>query len=464
MSREYNIIIEDHNFAYIPEPYPEIIKALSTKYKKFNRKSKSYFFKYERFIEGGQFLTGLVPYIVNTFPNDSFLIDDQRQFPVIERFNIPHLTKTLRKYQIDYVMEAIKRDRAILKAETGSGKTLMIAALIGTFPFRVLLIAPGKDVADQLHKDLSELLPHKNISRDIKNINDPQIDCLIGLSRSLHNRYSNTDYFKGFPVVLMDEAHCSPSRDNMHTILKSGAPFRYGFTATPYGRSDHRDLLIQGLFGEIIEYVDHKVLKEQGYHPEMDVQMFYNSYAGNYTYMEDVLIVNNPVRNKRIVELALEERRKGGCVLILTSRKDHGKILRKMIFNSLYIDGDSSMEERERAKQKLIDGKVHILISSQIFAQGVNIPNITLGINAAGGKADIINKQRIGRIARPFEGKVKKFIDFIDDYSWTTQTHSTTRLAAYMDLYQHVQLIDSPPDKEKKIMEKARELLIEQGI
>lgn len=454
--RKFEITIEDHNYAYIHKPYPEIIQALTVKFRKYDKRKKEYYYRWHRFVDGGQFYTGMIPYLKQTLPDDEFIITDNRIFPEIDKFNSPQITQTLRKYQIEYVMEAIKRDRAILKAETGAGKTLILATLVDTYPFPSLVIASHASVAEQVYSELRSILPHKKISRDFKDFEDPTLECFVGLPMSILKRYRHSDLLQRFKLLCMDEAHTSPAQNSTDLIIDVAAPYRFGFTATPEGRSDRRDLVIQGLFGEILEYTKHVDLKAGGYHPEMDIQMYYNNYSGNYPYMEEVLFVHNPVRNKLIADIALKEVANGGKVLILTRRKEHGRILKKLIKKSVHIDGDSSMEQRENAKRDIMCGKRKVLIASQIFAQGIDIPHLTLGINAAGGRADIINKQRAGRLARPFEGKVKRYVDFIDDYSWTTQNHSVARLAAYLELYQRVRIHNIPPNKEQEFIQKAK--------
>jgi hypothetical protein len=70
--------------------------------------------------------------------------------------------------------------------------------------------------------------------------------------------------------------------------------------------------------------------------------------------------------------------------------------------------------------------------------------NLEIGINVAGGKAEILTAQKRGRVQRPWEGSVKKWIDIYDGWTRTTESHSKERLRIYQENGTKVNLINFP--------------------
>lgn len=426
--------ILDHNQSKIFNPTPEVKKLLTVRHKKWSSWKKTFEFDNINFIDSeGHILTGLIPYLQSQV--DLPIQVDNREFPGVI-FREPQLQIAARPYQIDYILAALKRTRMIVHATTGAGKTFMMAALMDIIGLDALVMVPNKTLEGQVRTELEKILPAK---RPYK--------YEIGIPRNFFKRPYQE--LQQYPVLIADECHSYAADQAMAAILAQNAPFRFGFTGTPTGRSDGRDLDVQGLFGEIVRLIEPTSLVEQGYIASTQIDFYHAGWDGDYPEMERIFIVENVKRNALIATLA--DRFPKKSILILVRRVDHGKILQKHIPGSVFVFGDSSSDERESIREEMKSGKIRVLIASNIFAAGLDIPNLGVGINAGGGKAEILTGQKAGRLMRPWEGMCKKWIDIYDAFHPTMEQHSKERYRIYKNAGLPIDLIGFPSTKQSNL-------------
>lgn len=441
------LTILDHNFAQFSELNNRIKKLLSYKTKSYNSHTNKYIFSTQSLVDLDNLSTysGLVPFIQQNISDIKVI--DQRIFPPVE-FRVPSLTKDPREYQIDYFESALKERRMIFHSITASGKTYMMAMILDGIPLPTLIIAPTKTVMAQLKTELKLLLPSLDLGEASGEKLDLKHNVVIGLAQTLIK--VPPEQLQKFPVLLQDEAHTSPAQQCHDVILAQNASYRFGFTGTPTGRSDNRDLVIQGLFGKIIQLIDRVELIDQGYVADTDVEMYRGWWGGNFHAMEDLLISKNTLRNELIKKIV--DKSHAHSVLILVRRKEHGTTLQQMFGSqSIFIDGDSDMAEREDVRRDIKNGRYRILIASNIFGTGLDIPQLELGVFAAGGKAEIGTAQGIGRVVRPWNEMAKLWVDIYDEYCHTMEEHSKERMKIYHKQGVPVQFIGFPPGKERQL-------------
>jgi len=431
------IEILDHNYSRIIEPDSDVIALLSYKSKIYNKRMRSWKIDTHCLIDNsGLFLTGLVPYVLEN--NDVRVTNDLRTWFGIN-YKDPDLTVTLRDYQISYLTEALKRKRMIVDSVTGSGKTTIMAAIMATLNVPTLILVPNKTVLAQLSQELQSLLP----SFVFGTASGGKVDWkgnLIGLASTLVKM--PVEQLRLFKVLLVDEAHTCAAAQAMDVILRMNGGFRFGFTGTVTGRSDGRDLVVQGLLGEPVKITDSTELMKQGYLAKTEVDMHYAAWDGDYATLEELLIVRNVKRNELIVKLATAKSK--DTVLILVRRIEHGKILQTMIKKSVFVSGEMDGPTREDVRQAVKEGKIKVLIASNVMSMGLDIPNLTLGINAVGDKSEILTKQRMGRIMRPWQDMCKKWVDIYDKYHPTLEQHAKDRIKNYKEASVPVNLIGFP--------------------
>lgn len=154
----------------------------------------------------------------------------------------------------------------------------------------------------------------------------------------------------------------------------------------------------------------------------------------NYNQFYKSFITNNKNRNHiaKLVMECLEEF--GRNSLCLVTKIEHGEKLSK-ITGHPFVDGGSNEVERDEQLNKLQKGENKILIASNIFNKGTDIPAINFVFNVGAGKGEEITRQKKGRVLRKVPGNPlydkAMIIDFYDNYNRTFDEHSDFRLKSY---------------------------------
>ena len=426
------IRIASHNFSIVEDPTSEIQRLLSYTTKAYNPRFKRWKVSQTCLINNqGMFYTGLVPYVQEFIPEVQIV--DERRFED-PPYHSPNLSITLRDYQLDYVFNALKERRLVCHSSVASGKTAMMAAIISILKTPTLIMVPDLTIQNQLYTELAKLLPGL-------------YEYTIGIPRNLIKK--STEALQQYKLLLVDECHTIAADQATDVILRNNAHYRIGFTGTPTGRSDNKDLIIQGLLGRISQYIEVDELVAKGYLAETSTDIYYASWEGDYALLEQLLIVQNHRRNELIQKILANH--KGKTCLVLIRRIEHGELLQKMIPNSVLINGSVDGSTREDVREQVKKGKIKILIASNVFSTGLDIPNLDVVINAGGGKSEILTGQKRGRVQRPYEGKCKKMIDIFDDWTKTLEMHSRERIRIYNNTGTPANLIGFPPNKERSI-------------
>ena len=417
--------------------------------------------------------------------NISYEIIDLRKYPSI---NKPFLKELMqhnyskngfapRDYQVDAVITAVKNKGGILQLSMGSGKSYIAYLLTQAYSnSKILLIFNAIELIHQTRKMFIEY----GIDPDEIGIiqgNNFQDDKRITLL-SVQSYEKAFHLFPEIKVIIADECHDTASEVESAQSTKvlyacQNASVRFGLSATADGIDNkYRQMALYGNLGPIIFNKEIKEQVDAGVLASLDVQMYRiegfdirvkGSYADIYEYEKvkdgpDIKIpagwelvqkngkdyirrfvdygdesnhyVYNEERNKKIAEIAKQHKR----VMILFIRKDHGKILKELLPESILVHGDHNKDEREKAKQFLKEHQNNIILASTIFGQGVDIPWIHTLILAGGGRGTVPIIQRFGRATRKHSDtqKVKAtVIDFMDMFSPMAISQSNKRRQIY---------------------------------
>lgn len=234
-------------------------------------------------------------------------------------------------------------------------------------------------------------------------------------------------------VVIGEEAH-EAGGDSYYEILRhcKNATIRVALTATPFMRDSQGDnMRLMAAFGPVLIDVSEEMLIERGilakpYFKFANVSpppkllkstAFDRAYVLGYT--------ENPNMHRAIIQDALKARQHGLPVLALVARVQHGSNLAAaMKANGLrvaFIKGEDDMKARRAELENLRLGALDVVIGTNILDVGVDVPAIGLIQLAAGMKAQVSLRQRIGRGLRA--KKAGPNVAFIVDYSCNTNNH-----------------------------------------
>jgi superfamily II DNA or RNA helicase len=249
------------------------------------------------------------------------------------------------------------------------------------------------------------------------------------------------DFLQEIEFVIGEEAH-EAGGNSYFTVLKNcrKAAYRLALTGTPMMRDGESNARLIAMFGPIRMEVTEEMLIQRGILARpifkiLDSEAPPTLRRGSaWQKAEQIGIVDNMWRNKRICAEAIRASRFGLSTMILVKRKVHGEILKNILAGAgmrvEYIYGDSNKTKRDKALKDMRDGKLDVLIGSTILDVGVDVPAIGMLILAGGGKAEVAIRQRIGRGLRAKKRgpNVCYVLDFRDKMNKHLAGHSAQRL------------------------------------
>ena len=361
------------------------------------------------------FPTGLLDYVHQEFPGR---VIDKRTPPHTTPLPTP-LKADLYDFQKRAVDTALKKTRGVLHLPVSSGKTYIAIEIFRRLGLKTLYLVPRNELMIQSATKLRELISHPVRIGLCGDSIVQDGDIVFASVFSAHN----LDLTQ-FKVILADECHRAPMRTYYDVIMKCiNGYYRIGLTGTVSGRYDGLEILGEACIGPVIYSVGYDVLKKHKLICDAEVVFLetlippsINLYSipqrwrqRYYSRIERECIVLNTFRNNQIKQVT--DMFKGKTILIFVKRVEHGKRLHKLIPDSLYCDGSTSLSKRMKILEK-VDGKV--LISTSIFEEGIDLKVFDVILLAGGGKSVISLTQKIGRGLRYRPGKKLYVIDFLD--------------------------------------------------
>jgi superfamily II DNA or RNA helicase len=327
----------------------------------------------------------------------------------------------LRPYQ-DKVIEdfdceiAAGKKRIILVAPTGSGKTVVGAAIIKSVTERrrgVLVVAHRREIikqtADKLH---ANGVPHGIIMAGVTP--RPLEFVQVASIQTLWTRAVQRESIDLPPAELLviDEAHHCPANTYRKIIDAYPDAILLGLTATPC-RGDGRGL--GGIFETIIECPQVAELIEHGYlvktrvYAPVDPDLKgVRTVAGDYNELE---LADRMDRRKLISDIITHwhkfgERRKTVC---FATGVRHSVHLRDEFIKSgvrtEHLDGGTPKPERDASLARLASGEIELITNCMVLTEGWDMPEVGCAILARPTKKMGLYRQMIGRVLRPAVGK-----------------------------------------------------------
>lgn len=244
-----------------------------------------------------------------------------------------------------------------------------------------------------------------------------------------------------FELVIAEEAH-EAGGNGYFDVMNAckNAYYRLSLTATPFMRADaESNMRLMAVSGGVAIRVTEKQLIDLGIlaTPIFNIvptQRPSKLFRGSpYVKAYEFGIVNHEWRNKRIVAECIRMARYGLTSMILVQRVLHGELimstLKRAGLKGLFINGEHEQEEREVALKKLGTGEINVLIGTNILDVGVDVPSVGCIILAGGGKAEVANRQRIGRGLRAKKSgpNICFVLDFADEHNSHLQKHAIQR-------------------------------------
>lgn len=357
------------------------------------------------------------------------------------------------EHQIDAVRHSMINDRALLVSPTGSGKSMMIYALVryqlDRLPSdkKILVVVPTTSLVSQLYSDFKEYANKSGWSaesvchRVMSGIPKDDIKKRVVISTWQSIYKQPKEYFKRFGAVFGDECHLfkAKSLTNIMTKLED-CDVRIGTTGTLDGSLTHK-LVIEGLFGPVYTVTKTKTLMERKLLSELRIDAILLKHPEQVrntmkrcTYQDELdYIVSCENRNRFICELV--NRLKGNTLVLFQYVEKHGKQLNEMMKKIcpnkqiFFVYGGTDAEQREQIRKIVEKTENAIIVASYgTFSTGVSIKRLHNVVFSSPSKSRIRVLQSIGRQLRKSEHKdMAKLYDIADDLSWKKYKNHTLR-------------------------------------
>jgi superfamily II DNA or RNA helicase len=338
-----------------------------------------------------------------------------------------------RDYQEKIIAAILDAEQGIVKAPTGSGKTVAALELFRQLRGNALVIVGTKEIAqqwlDRIAGWLGEGYPCSLIGDNEFEIS-PGITVAIQASLwSKRKELEEGGFFKRFRAVCLDECHHATANTYRYIVDRFTAAVRFGMSATPEKTGDFR--LVETVLGPIIVEITDAEVETQIMKPEIhvietefgavfigDKMTDHGFRRNNYETILKKLSEDNQ-RNRLIVREIIENHA-DAANLILSKRIAHLSNLWEMLVAEGYDENDiltlyggDTRADRKASIERTEEG--HCVILSTLADEALDAPRLDrLHLVWPTANPELLIQQ-IGRIRRRHPGKTEAIvIDYRD--------------------------------------------------
>ncbi|WP_181361951.1 DUF3427 domain-containing protein [Streptomyces sp. MA5143a] len=349
----------------------------------------------------------------------------------------PHQQDMLERLRVE--REIRGRNRNLLVAATGTGKTVMAAldyrnlkTTLGNGNPRLLFVAHRKEILKQSLRTYREVLDDASFGELLYSGQDPrEWNHVFASVQSLNLQRLEQLAADHFDVIVIDEFHHATASTYRRVIEYFKPKELLGLTATPE-RMDGRNVQDEFFGGRIAaemrlwEALENDLLCpfhyfgipdgtdltnlswQKGSYTDRDLE---NIYTGNHARAR---IVIKQIRDKVSNPGAM--RALGFCVTKLHAHF-MADFFRQAGFRAVALDSDSSAVDRAQALADLRDGNLQVIFSVDLFNEGLDIPDVDTLLLLRPTSSATVFLQQLGRGLRRTETKpVLTVLDFIGQH------------------------------------------------
>ena len=306
--------------------------------------------------------------------------------------------------------------RAILQAETGSGKTVMAAFLIRAAyekGNRCLFIARGRELVFQTSRTLDALgVPHGVLMRG-RGLRDEPVhvcskDTLV--SWAIKRKVIEPPPAE---LVVLDECHASLARGWLKVIDCYRKSVVIGLTATP-ARADGKGL--GSVYQGMVQAIPTSELIARGflvptrcYAPYVpNLKGVKRDHSGDYDRNDAARRLDKPTLVGDVVQ-HWKELAQDRLTVVYGCTVAHALHLRDEFLRAgiptAHVDGETEVGERDDILGRLAEGKLRVVTNVGVLQQGVDIPPLSCAVLVRPTRSLVLYRQVAGRIKRPHPGK-----------------------------------------------------------
>lgn len=385
--------------------------------------------KVSYFSLAGATYINLLPDIIPILEDHGYDIDIQDRREYRTYYELPTITETtfsdrswpaghpaqgqpilLRDYQVDIVNKFLSNTQCIQEAPTGSGKTIITAALSASVEAhgRSIVIVPNKSLVTQTERDYVNVGldvgvfygDRKELGRRHTICTWQSLNVLLKNTQSGDTEVTIGEFIEDVVCVIVDEAHGAKAEamKSLLTGVMSHVPIRWGLTGT-IPKEDFNRLALTCTLGPVIGRLTASELQDQGVLADCHVnivQLVEHKEFANYQ-TELKYLLENSERLDYIASM-IEQIRRGGNTLILIDRVGAGQALVSRIRDAVFLSGATKNAERQEEYDEVATATDKVLVCTYgIAAVGINVPRIFNLVLIEPGKSFVRVIQSIGR-------------------------------------------------------------------
>lgn len=338
----------------------------------------------------------------------------------------------LRPFQEAAATAAMAAGGGVLQCPTGFGKTVLVSEMIRGYSTHhmerlgtpiSIFISPTIDLCNKNYEALKSRLP----DRDVGVLNSAKSvwseDVMVVTPDSVHHIAPHK-----VGLVFFDEVH-TVTYPRASKVLAFTKALKFGLSATPEGRSDNADILIEAIFGPVVYRRTVKEATDDGailpvvicWVPMPPPQKKWYKYAQSITSQRHGIWRNNNL-NSTVAQLMLGIPQQYQTLAlvdkleqmnnILVAAGDHRSRIAHTHASTKIKEEFPLLEPRSKKLREQIykafeSGTINRCIANGIYKTGVDFPNLALLIKAdcMGGRIAI--EQIPGRTTRLGDGTQK---------------------------------------------------------
>lgn len=319
-------------------------------------------------------------------------------------------------------------DTCFINALVGWGKTFTALHLARKFGQKTLVITHTTALRDQWCEEVEILFGCKPgiIGSGKLDYEDHFITVANIQTLSKHC----AELSKEFGTIILDEAHHCPATTFAQVVDTFYARYRIALSGTMI-RKDQKHVVFRDYFG------DH-ILKPAVANTMVPVVHKIKSgiiLKPGATWVEKINeLTQDDFYQRYIAGIALLQIEHGHSVLVVADRVEFLQKVQEYIGDTcLLVTGETDFEQRQAAKQQLLDGtKKAICGSRQIFSEGISINILSCIILAVPISNDALLEQLVGRIQRQYEGKQQPVVVDIQFAGHADRKQNNDRIGFYL--------------------------------
>jgi superfamily II DNA or RNA helicase len=401
--------------------------------------------------------TGLVPRIKKYCESLGMkcVVKDSRPVPKLPDFS--RLTGDLRFAQKETIAAIVSSQQGLVKLPTANGKTHIIALLVELYrgQANIAILSYNSSVHKTINDRVKELSTAKGYILDGTTSMNTSVDYVVCSTKSIHKLPLDWP-----DIILYDEAHSSAAPVISSALAKFSNVRMFGLTATPEGRSDNSEIVIEALFGPCIMNVKYEQSQAAGVICPIKVWMVPVLAGRDASDMKTDIardrngIWRNRARNQVLVDV-VNSIPQTEQVLIITNTAEHVFRLRQLLPDFTVVHGGLSdkrygqflkwgLVEKgakglkkphvDELADKFAAGEIRGVISTHVWKEGLDFKDLVFLVRADGKRGAIPSIQIGGRLSRTGSDGSKNYgvlIDFDDQFGRVYQGRTADRMRFY---------------------------------